>query len=184
MTPTEELMEEHEGILKMLEIMDNLLSKVDKPREAAIRHLGQILDFYAVFVDKCHHGKEENYLFPAFEKSGIPKEGGPIGAMLKEHREGRELVAQMNRCLDELRKEASKDFSEFAGIADNYRRLLTNHIEKENKVLFPMGEQKLSPSERREISEHFFVWEKEEIGEGQHEKFHEQMDTLEREYVG
>jgi hemerythrin-like domain-containing protein len=183
MTPTEELMEEHEGILKMLEIMDKLLAKVDKPRDAAIYHLGQILNFYAVFVDKCHHGKEENFLCPAFEKSGIPKEGGPIGAMLKEHREGRELVAQMNRCLKELRHDESKDFSEFAGFAEKYRKLLVNHIEKENKVLFPMGEQKLSPSERRKISESFFDWEKEEIGQGQHEKFHEQMDALGREYM-
>jgi hypothetical protein len=30
----------------------------------------QLLEFFTVFVDKCHHGKEEELLFPAMEQAG------------------------------------------------------------------------------------------------------------------
>jgi hemerythrin-like domain-containing protein len=36
------------------------------------------LVFLKEFADRCHHGKEEDFLFPALEKAGIKKEGGPI----------------------------------------------------------------------------------------------------------
>jgi hemerythrin-like domain-containing protein len=32
--------------------------------------------FFDEFVDKCHHAKEEQSLFPLIEIKGIPKEGG------------------------------------------------------------------------------------------------------------
>jgi hemerythrin-like domain-containing protein len=35
------------------------------------------MEFLTVFVDKCHHGKEEEFLFPALEAAGIAREGGP-----------------------------------------------------------------------------------------------------------
>ena len=43
-----------------------------------LEKLGKILDFFRVFVDRCHHGKEEEYLFPTMEKRGIPADKGPI----------------------------------------------------------------------------------------------------------
>ena len=30
-------------------------------------------------ADKCHHGKEENYLFKELVSKGIANEGGPVG---------------------------------------------------------------------------------------------------------
>jgi len=57
-----------------------------------ISHLDQILEFLKVFVDKCHHGKEEKVLFPAMEEAGIPRQGGPISVMFYEHERGRSYV--------------------------------------------------------------------------------------------
>ena len=56
-----------------------------KENSVSISHLNQILTFFKVFIDKCHHGKEEIFFFPAFEAAGIPNEGGPIGVMIEEH---------------------------------------------------------------------------------------------------
>ena len=50
----------------------------------APEHLDQLFEFFGVFVDRCHHGKEEALLFPALEAVGIGNNGGPIGVMLRE----------------------------------------------------------------------------------------------------
>jgi hemerythrin-like domain-containing protein len=36
-----------------------------------------MMEFLSVFADTCHHGKEEDFLFPGLEAAGIPNEGGP-----------------------------------------------------------------------------------------------------------
>ena len=35
------------------------------------QHVDHLLEFFTVFVDKCHHGKEEELLFPALEQIGV-----------------------------------------------------------------------------------------------------------------
>jgi hemerythrin-like domain-containing protein len=42
--------------------------------------------------DVCHHGKEENSLFPELEKKGMPRNAGPIAVMLMEHEMTRKLA--------------------------------------------------------------------------------------------
>jgi hemerythrin-like domain-containing protein len=69
-------------------------------------HGEEILDFLVVFVDKCHHGKEEGLLFPALEAVGVSRNGGPIGVLLEEHRKGRSLTAEMTAAPAGLRKAA------------------------------------------------------------------------------
>ena len=132
MKPTQELMTEHKAILKMLEILETLITDRKNTNSLPISHLNQILTFFKVFVDKCHHGKEENFLFPAFEECGIPKEGGPIGAMLEEHRLGRKYVSEMTEALTDLQKKRVNHLSRFSEVSHRYIALLRNHIEKES----------------------------------------------------
>ena len=102
MKPTEELKKEHQAVLLMLKIMDSLCAKL-KDDEVDPDHLLKIVDFIEVFVDKCHHGKEELILFPAMEVSGIPVENGPLGVMMHEHTTGRNCVRGMNVAANEYK---------------------------------------------------------------------------------
>jgi hemerythrin-like domain-containing protein len=74
MTPTEQLKEEHEGIQLMLRILDKVCQRLASGVRVDTGHLEKILEFIKVFADKCHHGKEEDLLFPEMGKAGIPKE--------------------------------------------------------------------------------------------------------------
>ena len=63
-----------------------------------VMHFGkELVYFLKIFGDKCHHGKEENYLFKELEKQRIPNEGGSIGVMLQEHQEGRMYIDLMSK---------------------------------------------------------------------------------------
>lgn len=173
MTPTEELRHEHDVILLVLKGAEKTATPAEKLDRAT---LGEMVDFFVNFVDRCHHTKEEKHLFPKLEERGIPHEGGPIGVMLDEHDRGRKLVAAMKEGLGGSRSDpvpASVRESLF-----EYIHLLRAHIDKENNVLFVMAERVLTQDEQQALSKAFAKVEAEEIGEGVHEKYHQLAHRL------
>ncbi len=178
MNATEELRAEHEGILIMLKIMETICDRLESGEPVDMAHLEGIIEFLRVFAEQCHHGKEEDILFPAMEKAGVPREGGPIGVMLTEHGVGRNCIRRMGDALQAM-KAGDKDAQRrFVDAAREYIGLLRDHINKENGVLFPVAEHTLSPDELSLISQQFENLETEKIGQGRHESFHRMMDEL------
>jgi len=184
MTPGGQLKEEHEGILLMLKILDKVSAKMKQQGKVDLAHLEQIVDFFKIFADKCHHGKEEDLLFPEMEKAGIPRERGPIGVMLAEHVQGRAYVRAMGEAVEALKKGDQETQGKFIENAGNYIALLSQHIDKENNILFPMGDRLLGRELQKELVEKFEIVEREKIGVGTHEKFHNLLDELKGIYLG
>lgn len=85
MKPTDSLKEEYGAIKLMLHVIGAICSRLQSGKEVELSDLDRIVEFIRVFADSCHHGKEEELLFPAMAESGIPVEGCPIGVMLAEH---------------------------------------------------------------------------------------------------
>src|SRR5690606_29377030 len=119
----------------------------------------------------CHHHKEETILFPALEERGIPREGGPIGMMLFEHEEGRSYMRGMVEAL-ELATEAPQAATPalFQNVAA-YLRLLRQHIQKEDQILFSMADDSLSAADQKALLDAFEKHEAEEMGAGTHAKY-------------
>lgn len=162
---TQDLRQEHDAILHVLGIMDNMVA-ADLEEAEKLKYFSQVLHFLRVFADKCHHGKEENYLFVDMVKNGIPNEGGPIGVMLREHNQGREYIASMSKGVE------SKEISEFNAAAGKYRDLLKSHIDKENNILFVMADQVLDEAKQDDMFEQFERYEEDVMGRGVHEELH------------
>jgi hemerythrin-like domain-containing protein len=55
---------------------------------------------------------------------------------------------------------------------------LRQHIDKENNVLYPMGNRVLTEDDQRQLSEAFERVEAEEMGPGVHEKYHQLAHEL------
>jgi len=168
---TQDLRKEHEAILYVLQIMDKMLQSGSDDTAILLRYYSEVVYFLKIFADKCHHGKEENFLFQELTDKGIPNQGGPIGAMLQEHAQGRDYIVQMSHNLD------SQDISGFNIAAVQYRDLLRRHIEKENTVLFRMADQVLDEKEQGRLFEKFEQYEETVIGHGVHEQLHAMIDT-------
>lgn len=183
MTPTDQLKEEHEGILLMLKILGEVCSRLAARQKVDPNHPGRIVEFFRVFADKCHHGKEEGLLFPEMEKAGVPKERGPIGVMLAEHDQGRGYVRAMGEAAVRLKKGDPGGAEEFVENARNYITLLAQHIEKENSILFPMGEKVIPQEKQQALVKAFERLEREQIGEGTHEEFHQLLHQLKEIYL-
>ncbi len=183
MKATEVLKEEHKIIKKMLKILGRVCEKLEKNESVNLEHLENILDFIKTFADKCHHGKEEDLLFLAMEEAGIPKEGGPIGVMLYEHEIGREYVRNMADGISRYKNGDKGSIPQIIENARNYIRLLKDHIDKEDNILYVMADRHLSDKKQKELVEEFERVEREKIGKGVHEKYHDLVEELEKIYI-
>lgn len=132
----EELKSDHQNILKHLDDLEVVInqSTIDQAKIKAFLH------FTETFAEP-HHQKEEQVLFPALEKKGIPNEGGPIGMMLLEHTAKRDYLAKMRKALQKNNKTMLKENTQ-AMIS-----LLRDHIYKEDNILYPCAQEALTKEE-------------------------------------
>lgn len=166
--PTQILSDEHRIIERVLDAVQRLTLA---PARQNLQRWQKALDFIRHFADQCHHCKEEQVLFPALEAHGIPTEGGPVGMMLQEHEEARSLVRAM---MDALARIEAGDDSAEAGLFDSagqYLRLLREHIQKEDEVLFRMADEVIPADEQKRLLQEFENHEVKEMGAGAREKF-------------
>lgn len=172
MKPTEELVHEHDIIIHVLRAAERETGRIKNNGDLRPGLVEKMLDFFRNFTDRCHHAKEEKHLFPMLEARGMAHDAGPIAVMLSEHIEGRRLLSNISGLLPAAGR---GDRDAVASIADNlaaYINLLDNHIAKENGVLFPMADRILSNEDQSLLEAAFAKVEKEETGEGVHEKYH------------
>jgi len=174
------LSDEHRVIERVLAVLEKLTAgRV----EASLDSWRKTLDFFSHFADQCHHFKEEQVLFPAMEEHGIPREGGPIGMMLMEHEEGRAYVRSMLAAIPlvEAKNEAAKEI--LIDKARAYLRLLKDHIQKEDEVLFKIADDVISPDEQKRLLRSFDDYEAAEMRAGVHERYLKIADELEAKIV-
>jgi hemerythrin-like domain-containing protein len=183
MTPIEQLKAEHEGIKLMLKIMDRVCNRLKSKKELNQEHFIKILEFLNIFIDKCHHGKEEDLLIPAMVKAGVPKGAGAITFTLKEHKEGRGYVKSMSQSFDKLKKDDAGASETIIESEKYYSDLLVKHIDKEESVLYPMADKVLSHIKQGELLEEFEKLEVDRIGLGKHEEFHKLLHRLKEIYL-
>jgi len=138
---TESLRRDHALIEKVLKAMWATIPLLQNGATIPEPIISQVIDFTKNFTDLCHHGKEEDSLFPELEKKGMPKESGPIAIMLMEHALTRKLAARM--------EESSKTYvttgnaTQLITDMQEYINHLVQHIWKENNRLFEMAEMAL-----------------------------------------
>jgi len=184
MKPIEELITEHRAVESSLKILGAICDRIEQENLLANpEHIDDLIDFFRIFVDQCHHGKEETQLFPALEAHGVAREGAPIGVMLTEHEAGRAFVRDMAVSMDQFRQGNAEALMRLVHNARSYIDLLVNHIQKEDNVLFFMAGDRLTEEDAARMASEFDRIEREEVGEGRHEQFHALLERLGETYV-
>jgi hemerythrin-like domain-containing protein len=149
-TATAMLRDEHVLILQVVDVFERTLVAPDESAPD-FDVIGRCVSFFRLYADACHHGKEEDLLFPELESHGLPKDDGPIAIMLHEHRLGRAFVSRMAESIDDARSGQEWAMRELRSAADGYIDLIRNHIDKEDNVLFNMADAMVVGSACREL---------------------------------
>jgi hemerythrin-like domain-containing protein len=175
---SEDLMAEHNGILLGLQILVEQVRLIDIQQQVDLTDLRDMVHFFQLFADRCHHGKEEGFYFPSMQKVGDSDEADLISQLLEEHAAGRHLVTQMKQAV-----EGPFLAQTYSNAAAAYEQLLRAHIEKENSLLFKAGDCTISPDEQSQMLDTFITFEDEVMGPGTHAKLHQMLDRLEEKYL-
>lgn len=150
-TPTGILRDQHQKILKVADILEQVLDAGAQSPPADMDALADCITFIRLFADALHHGKEEDLLFPALVAHGLPQEAGPIAVMLEEHALGRGFARAMAAELPAARGGDVAAERRLAAAGRNYVALIRHHILKEDQVLFEMADQMIGRPACRQL---------------------------------
>ena len=150
--PLKELVEEHAVIKRVIALIPAVSSRLSAGlSDIDRRTITEIIDFVRNFADRFHHAKEEDLLFKYLdEQSDILK------AMVSEHEIGRGHIRATEDALG--RNDAAEAGTRLAA----YGALLTEHIRKEDEILYPWMDRELRDAQIgqlfarfREVDERF-----------------------------
>ena len=184
MKATEILMSEHQVILRMISVLERAADRLEAGRDVSPEFFVEASNFIKGFADGCHHRKEEGVLFKAMAKNGMSETSGPIAVMLGEHEMGRTYNQGMRAAAQKLAAGDETAVEDIIFNARGYALLLTQHIAKENQILFPMADKIIPLAQQAAVDDGFEHVEHEETGEGIHEKYLALVDKLEMEISG
>lgn len=142
--PMKKLVDEHVLIKRWIVLIPKVLENLDIAAEEDIKILQDGIDFIRSYADKFHHAKEEDILFKYFDENlDILK------TMLDDHTKARSHVKAIIEALEK------KDGKEIIGHLNAYRELLTEHIKKEDEILYPWLDRNLSVTHVGELYSKF-----------------------------
>lgn len=151
--PTRTLRDEHAIILDVVHVLERIVEQ--GPDRASVDDIRDCIAFFRLYVDACHHGKEESLLFEELVRAGFPGDEGPIALMLEEHAQGRALVRQLDEAVARLSAGDPAAWHTFARDAHSYIELLRGHILKEDSAVFEMADDAIDePACRRLCAEY------------------------------
>jgi len=178
---TEILIEEHRVIERVLNALEKAANRLSRGEDVYLRFFTGTAVFIKCFIDGCHHKKEEAVLFPALNENGLSKDSGLITVMLAEHEEGRRLALMLRQSVERLQAGEVRKREAIAENASNYIKLIRLHISKEDKVVFPMADKVIPTDQQDQILEAYKPFERDDNGEGMHEKYYGLAGRLEKE---
>ncbi len=149
------LMREHRVIESVLSVLSAYARSIAAGGPCDRDTVQAFSEFFTRFADRHHHGKEEDLLFAAMARHGMPIDRGPVGVMLAEHDEGRRHVRVFTGIGQGSGALSEEERTAFVEAARSFVPLLGNHIAKEDNVLYPMALRLLPEDVMREMAASF-----------------------------
>ena len=149
--PIQTLMKEHDIGLKYLQRLGDAAEDIRTNGFSfeAFKHVAEAIQFIDTEI-RQHNEKEEKYLFPLMERHV----DGPPAVMRGEHRKLWRAFSRLRECVkdvEEMRIYPST-VRDLVECSKTIVQLLSDHIAKENDVLFPMAKEILTKDEYRQLT--------------------------------
>ncbi len=142
--PMKKLVDEHTLIKRWLGLIPGVIDSLDLETETGRQIVCEGIDFIRSYADKYHHAKEEDILFGYFDANL-----DIIKTMHLDHEAARTHVRAILRALDERNRESAVEH------LNAYRDLLSEHITKEDNILYPWMDRNLSMTQVGELFARF-----------------------------
>ena len=154
--PVDMLVNEHKLIIQATEVIKKKMDIIKTSQNVDPNNITAMVDFFRVYADKFHHGKEEGILFrELYQKKMIETDTKIVKDLMQEHAFARKTVSALEKAKDSYvlgKKEALKEMLEILSTLSIFYPM---HIEKEDKHFFYPCMEYLSPEERKQMMNQF-----------------------------
>lgn len=169
MIPPGPLMKEHRLIEKMILILEKGIPVIEKNGTFQASFIEKTVDFFRMYADRTHHGKEENIFFRKLaEKKMQPEHKAIMDQLIQEHIFARTQVKSLEKAA------ADKNLKEVIAHLRTLTGFYPPHIEKEDKRFFLPVMIYLTEQEKNSILEDFETFDSTLI----HEKYNQIITTF------
>ncbi len=166
--PVKKLVDEHVKIKKLLSRIPAIIEGLESKDMIDRKLIESAVYFIQNYADKFHHAKEEDILFKyADETLEI------ISVMHEDHKAGRSFVKLVLAGLEEESKE------KISNGLKGYKNLLTEHIRKEDEILYPWIDRGLTTRQVGELMVKFSESDK-MFGHSISKEFDEFIESIEK----
>lgn len=139
------MIEEHDNILRMLQVMRNASYRIMNGEEVNYDDFQDMISFAKYYADSHHHGKEEEILFVhMLNNLGKMGENLVTHGMLVEHGWNRLFITDLVNALEQLKNGNDEAKLDIIANAVGFANQMIRHIGKENDVVYTFAEKKLS----------------------------------------
>ena len=139
------LLEEHRNIDKLLLVLEHELEVFDRSEEPDYEILRAVIEYFQDYPENCHHPKED----VVFEKLKLrdPAAAARIGDAEADHKIETQRLRRLVEAVEEIL--AGREFlrQTFHDVAFDFINHQRQHMDKEERLLFPAAVQRLRPED-------------------------------------
>ena len=143
------LLEEHRNIDKLLLVLEHELEVFDRSEEPDYEILQAVIQYFQDYPESCHHPKDDM----VFErlKARDPAAASRIGDAEAEHKIETMRLRRLVEAVEEIL--AGREFlrQTFHDVVHDFIEHQRQHMDKEERLLFPAAVQGLRPDDWAEI---------------------------------
>lgn len=159
---------EHKNLGAVLYSMEHLVEEIEKGKQADLKIFHGLFTYIDRFLDRYHHPKENDYLFPRLLERA-PDCKPLVQTLGQQHRDGEFLFVEMLKALSAYEFSGASEFEPFRDAVYSYTQFERDHARLEEKEILPLAKQALLEEDWVEIDAAF--------GENADPMFGRQWDT-------
>jgi hemerythrin-like domain-containing protein len=170
------LMIEHRLIERMLSVIKGVLAKIESKHKIDPVFVDIAVDFFRVYADRTHHGKEEDILFRELNNKPLTTEDRRVmKELIEEHLFVRQTTKSLVDANTRYRNGDETALTDIAAKLQTLTEFYPRHIEKEDKVFFPSSRNYFTDEEDQAMLAGFFEFDRKMI----HEKYKSVVEGFE-----
>ena len=150
MKPIGPLMIEHRLIERMIGLLEGELKTMKSAAEVNTGLIIAGVDFFRMYADRTHHGKEEDILFKRLrDKAMSDEEQEMMRQLIQEHIWARQAVGKLSAANDRYLRGDAAALHTMTTSSGRSSRFYPAHIEKEDKHFFIPVMDYFTPAEQQ-----------------------------------
>jgi len=159
---------EHQNLIAVLYSLEMLIEEIENEKQPDFAVFHGLLTYIDRFLDRYHHPKENDYLFPRV-MARAPDTTELVEKLGRQHKQGEKLFVEMLKALSAYEFSGDNEFPGFREAVLKYTQFEREHVIIEERDLLPRAREALEASDWKEIDAAF--------GENQDPMFGEKWDS-------